>query len=968
MLRPTHAEKQFKANRVFTGRTDERNLFAEVLCETDTKDSYKVLNWYGVGGQGKSSLLREFQRMIAKHNDDANGKKPKTRLIPAKVDFEDERLKRIDAALYSLRLQLAQSSGFTFHTFDTAFITYYKKTRPGIDIATAFPELFKGEKEGMMDLLDVLDGPLSIATDLASAALPGANLLYKWGARLTGKLSSWWKSRGNQVLSGIEILQPEQLLEKLPSYLGIDLCNGVAANPKARPVILLDTYEAIWRDRAQKDGLADRRADAWVRLLVQDSPGVLFVIAGRDKLRWGEIDQAWNSVITAHLLDKLSDEDADRFLLGIPIGNDNIRAKIVGSSQGLPFYLDLQVSLYEALKEQSTEPSEERFGGTPSDILARFLEHLSESDQGALRLASYLQVITQEMMERLAEAFLGRAINFTFDQMVSRSSFIEISDGTYEIHTLLKTELQNREQAEHSLRFKKTHQWLFQYYDQKIDRSWDLPFASKQDRIAAINLAVLHLEKSDPEGLVKWGLSLRNSLSLDSSWDTLELVYRRAISNSFPSQQQKPMIWIIKNNLACICYATGRLTEAASILEELNSLSSSKIALEKHLKLKVMHNLASTYFLLDEHEAGTALVKELDSLKPDCSGIDDASLFVIESGIARAYLRRGDFVEAEKLLRPLALEALENAGDDYWIRAYAIQSLAHSLQSQGRFEEAELLSRFALGLFAPANKQTDDPTPHEDGESSKVKDSEVDDSIDLIHDGINSEHLFRTVSLNFLPGVFNEHYRKSLLNPLADDYEYSRFAMKSSDLLVANWSNEYCSIQHHPNSNVIERELLEALSRFDASGRYVPALQRLGVDILIFEGKGLDAYYHFEGNAIIVTAPKDLFRSNAVSFVVFFAAIYSAFMQRGGFRPPDMSFGLSKLASFHHGAMLDTLEKFCQCLGVMDKAGKNIFMECFSDEFVEFCGAVEKGVDRDELYTIYSKIFESLRSEQEYSM
>jgi hypothetical protein len=86
------------------------------------------------------------------------GRKP----ILARIDFDDERLKRIDAALYSIRLQLAQGSGFSFHTFDTAFIAHYKKTRPGIDIATAFPELFKSEREGMMDLIDMLDGPLSV--------------------------------------------------------------------------------------------------------------------------------------------------------------------------------------------------------------------------------------------------------------------------------------------------------------------------------------------------------------------------------------------------------------------------------------------------------------------------------------------------------------------------------------------------------------------------------------------------------------------------------------------------------------------------------------------------------------------------------------------------------------------------------------------------------------------------------------
>jgi len=42
----------------------------------------------------------------------------------------------------------------------------------------------------MRDLIDVLDGPLTVASHLASAALPSAGLLSKWSARLTGKLSA----------------------------------------------------------------------------------------------------------------------------------------------------------------------------------------------------------------------------------------------------------------------------------------------------------------------------------------------------------------------------------------------------------------------------------------------------------------------------------------------------------------------------------------------------------------------------------------------------------------------------------------------------------------------------------------------------------------------------------------------------------------------------------------------------------
>ena len=277
MIQPTHTEKLFTANRIFVGRNDALASFTAQCSQVDFKDSYKVLMWHGVGGQGKSALLREFQRIAKDLNKESPDRIDCPKLVVAKVDFEDERLKRLDTALYSIRSQLAQHRGFSFLAFDTAFAVYIKKTRPNIDVAKAFPELFSGEREVLMDLLNIIDGPVMIAADIASTAVPGANLVYKWGARLTGRFASWWKKRGNNLLAGVEDLQSEELLQRLPTYLGADICELLKKKERIRPVILFDTYEALWRNRGGRDGIIDRRADAWVRLLVQDSPGVLSV-------------------------------------------------------------------------------------------------------------------------------------------------------------------------------------------------------------------------------------------------------------------------------------------------------------------------------------------------------------------------------------------------------------------------------------------------------------------------------------------------------------------------------------------------------------------------------------------------------------------------------------------------------------------------------------------------------------------
>ena len=69
---------------VFTDREGSRDRFLAACERGVSSDGYKVLMWYGVGGQGKSALVREFERAAARMNDAS--------LCIAKVDFEDPRL------------------------------------------------------------------------------------------------------------------------------------------------------------------------------------------------------------------------------------------------------------------------------------------------------------------------------------------------------------------------------------------------------------------------------------------------------------------------------------------------------------------------------------------------------------------------------------------------------------------------------------------------------------------------------------------------------------------------------------------------------------------------------------------------------------------------------------------------------------------------------------------------------------
>ena len=57
MPSPTHREPENTvADRAFVGRTEELELFETSVTTPQSKDGYRILNYYGIGGMGKSGL------------------------------------------------------------------------------------------------------------------------------------------------------------------------------------------------------------------------------------------------------------------------------------------------------------------------------------------------------------------------------------------------------------------------------------------------------------------------------------------------------------------------------------------------------------------------------------------------------------------------------------------------------------------------------------------------------------------------------------------------------------------------------------------------------------------------------------------------------------------------------------------------------------------------------------------------
>ncbi|MBN8552301.1 MAG: tetratricopeptide repeat protein [Caulobacterales bacterium] len=686
MLKPSHALPQRSASELFTDREDHRARFGRALDDVQALDVYRVVTWYGVGGQGKSALQAEFGRMLERARGqwvNARGR----RLASGLVDLENPANRNPAQALLSLRLQLAEHGGLTFPAFDLAFARYFSLDQPGKDIRATHPELFRAGSEVLSDVL-------GLAEDVANV-IPGYAFLTKYGAKLAARgaeaMQTWWDRRGRALLVGIDELSIDQLAGALPKYLGYDLCEAMAADRGPRVVIRFDTHEALWRDRGLKDGPGALLADDWLRRLVQDTPGAVVIITGRDKLRWGEIDAAWDEVLEQHLLGGLSHADATEFLTRAGISDAAIRDRMIAAAAGepgegaLPYYLDLERETHDAIVARGVTPSPNQFGGGRAEILARFLAHLDPETERRLRLASYPETLDPESLAVLSRDFLKEPDTEGWKRFLARAFVEHSADGPPSLHRLTRATLQASEREDHWDRFKLIH-WSF-HEDARHRLSPDTAPVSSDDE-QHLKTALAHYIALGSPRVIQWTLDRLQRFQDAARSRTVEAVADRlrVLAEGQPGMDlsfASILTW-----QAVAAADLGRLPEAEALYRQGLAVFQEHLPPDSPQTLATLGNLAGT--LIDQDQFGEAEALYRQSLEGErrVHGDDHPAVAVVLSNLAMTCLYQGRFAQAGELLDQALGIYVRALGLTDYRTATTQLGVASMMIDLGRYDEA----------------------------------------------------------------------------------------------------------------------------------------------------------------------------------------------------------------------------------------------------------------------------------------
>jgi len=411
----------FKANKIFTDRTEPQAVFANAVADMcaprDAYSSRRILVFYGKGGIGKTSLLKQ----IADHSTQAvYPNYPQLRFCNVSISLEAYDYANPINILSSIRGMLSGDGSL----FDYALMQYYAKARVSMD------EIRTKNTFLSPVVMDAINEAISICT--ASASIP-KTLLEK---SVDFIRDQHFRRKHREDIAELDRLNEFEIFERLPYYLA--LCINHSAQKGILHILLLDSYESI---TTRMEGMVSSVDPVdWLRELFLACDRVLLVIGSRDRLDWEKLDEEWQLYLDQHLLTNLSDQDCRWFLEQIPIAgpdgkpDEAVILPIIRHAGGVPLYLDLCVDLYADAVNNGTTVDFDQFSGS-STIIDRYMRHLKEKDQHAVSVLSTLKWFDCEVATELLEKMQLLYPMGEISTLLKKSVFLSLqgSDGLWKV-------------------------------------------------------------------------------------------------------------------------------------------------------------------------------------------------------------------------------------------------------------------------------------------------------------------------------------------------------------------------------------------------------------------------------------------------------------------------------------------------------------------------------------------------------
>jgi tetratricopeptide (TPR) repeat protein len=623
VLAPKSHTKQYP----FVDREDYIQTFIEAVNNIGQKE-FSVLVYYGVGGIGKTSLRKELPKCL----DENYVEYPDKKLVWASIDLQFEKRREKNTFLVSLKNELQKKYKINFPSFEIAHAIYWKKANPEIPLREENYLFFEGDN-AFDDFFGVIDKIPYFSIVPATARLIKSSLT---------SFIKWWKTTGEAELFQLSEKEPMEIEEDLPYFWAQDLNNYLERTSKSA-ILFIDTYEALW-EKEKGQGNFNAR-DEWIRELILNLPNSsLWVICGREELRWKEIDNDWNNYLEQYKLEKLPEEDALYFLNRCGIKENEVKRIILKASECVPYYLKLEVDTYtEISKTRSPKPDD--FAKIHSEIFDRFMKYLNGPEQETLKVLSVPRFWNRDIFNSLIDKF-KTGYSLTAFSELKRFSFVQETEGKLLLHPLMRESLQVYQDQEVK---KEVHGFMCDYYTNHLN-SIDIKAITPEHELA-LTEAFYHAKKSfEAEYLLKWFITVSDPFNRAAFWKLIALMYeeiRQVLEAKLGSEH--PDVANSLNNLALLYSNMGSYEKALPLYQRALDIRENVLGPEHPSVATTLNNLALLYSNMGSYEKALPLYQRALDIRENVLGPEHPSVATTLNNLALLYENMEAYDKATQL-------------------------------------------------------------------------------------------------------------------------------------------------------------------------------------------------------------------------------------------------------------------------------------------------------------------------------
>lgn len=729
------SEDRPKANKIFTDRDEPRNVFwkkyeqVKKIWSSDTKEKdITVLSYYGIGGIGKTSLIKqiikEMKEKIAK---------------PLFVYYNFNYCQDCRGVLENIRNILVNDYRFKFPLFDLSLYIYLRKA--GEDVSAPVIKSFTERSE-------VLNNAISFLENIPVPLLSISASLTKLADSGIAAFRNIAKKHKEDIDENVDNT-PEELLKNLPSLFAKDLSDNLEDREEPL-VVFLDTYERLVNEMSSVgDPLSN---DDWIRRrdgLIINTKNVLWVITGREKLKWERFDSGWNESLEQHMLGSLSETDGITFLEKAGVLDERLRKDLYDITKGTPVYLDLCVDNYYALVQKGKYPTKADFGDNYQELIERFVRYMDNEIKDIVYILAVLQVWNDELIKDILSkkypVYLSRY------EIVKDYSFIStVNDNFYTIHQTVGDVLIEKcpEDLKNYIYINAAN-----YYEYLLSHSFNENYTFYLEQYVRFSLKIVeenHLIEFFNKNLLSKIKGFYNFGAFDPAKKILEL-----FSEKIKEKKSENYAFLLAQ-YAEWADSSGKFIDAKENAEESLELYKQLYGNESKQYISALSLLGKELNALGEYDKSIELTYELLDKQKRILGDNHPDTLVTMGNIAVCLDNLGRHEEALKLHYEVLFKHKKLFGDNDYGTLMAKKNVALCLDSLKRYEEA---LKFHDDVLTMLPLLLEDP----DDYNRKIIDAESDYGMCLVGLGRYKVALrFLVDALNSLREILGEDHPETI--------------------------------------------------------------------------------------------------------------------------------------------------------------------------------------------------------------